>query len=536
MTEEREPGTRPATRPADDTPYVVIQKRKRPTAVWAVPIVAAAVGGWLGIRTIMEKGPTITITFSSAQGLQAGKTQIRFKDLVIGTVESIQLAKDLSHVVLKAEMVSGSQSILTEGAQFWVVRPRIGATGVSGLDTLISGAYIGISAGKGRRVRSFRGLELPPPNPDDRPGLRVVLQSDTLGSLNNGSPVYYRGVQVGQIESHNLAEDNESVTISAFIWKPYDKLVRTNARFWNMSGVNASMGTEGVKLQTSTLETLLSGGVGFETPITATPAPPAQPGATFKLYESHQAVHQDKPHDLELTYIAYFDDPVRGLHAGAPVSLKGIQIGTVTRVMMEYDSSSNSIRTPILMELEPDNITGMSSGTRQEVRKIISTLVAEGLRAQLQTGSFLTGELFVELNFHPEKPARLVGGSKFPELPTIPSKLRALTNRIERIMAKVEGLPLEKMVEGAIGVTEDARALLRRVDPMATDLEKTLSNADKTMASIQSMIAPNSVMRYDLGTALEEAATAMRSVRILANYLERHPDALIYGKFRSGGR
>jgi len=504
--------------------------------VWAVPIVAAAIGGWLGIRTMMAKGPTITITFSSAQSLEAGKTQIKFKDLVIGTVESITLAKNLGHVILKADMVKGSESLLNDGAQFWVVRPRIGATGVSGLDTLISGAYIGVSAGKGQRSRAFKGLEWPPPNPEDRPGLRLVLESATLGSLNNGSPVYFRGVQVGEIETHTLVDDNRAVDISAFIFEPYHKLVRTDAKFWNVSGINISMGADGLKVQTSTLESLVTGGVAFETPITTKPGPQASEGARFKLYESHLAVHQDKPHDLELTYVAYFDDPVRGLHVGAPVALKGIQIGTVTHVRMEYDTGTKSIRTPVMMELDPDNIIGMGDGTRKEARATMATLVEHGMRAQLQTGSFLTGELFVELGFHPEVPPKLVGGSKFPELPTIPSTLRAITDRAERIMAKLEALPLKKLVDGAIGVTDDARALLKRVDPMTTDLEKTLDNANKTMASIQSMIAPNSVIRYDLGTALEEAATAMRSIRILASYLERHPDALIYGKFRSGGR
>ncbi len=532
MTEEREPGTRKATEPA----RVIIQQRRRPTVLWVVPIVAAAIGGWLWFRAIMEKGPTITITFSTAQGLQAGKTQIRFKDLVIGTVEAINLAEDLSHVVLTAEMVAGSEPFLNEGTRFWVVRPRIGATGVSGLDTLVSGAYIGVSAGLGVPTYTFEGLDWPPPNPDARPGLRVVLQSDTLGSVNSGSPVYFRGVQVGEIETHALTKDNKGVNISAFIWKPYDKLVRSDARFWNMSGINVAMGSYGLKVQTSTLEALVSGGVAFETPVTDKPAPLARQGERFKLYSSLQAVDQDKPRDLELAYVAYFDDPVRGLHVGAPVALKGIRIGTVTRVKMEYDASTNSIRTPVTMELDPENIIGMSGSTVTQARETIATLVDQGLRAQLQTGSFLTGELFVELNFDPGTPARLVGVSELPELPTVPSKLRALTTRVERIIAKLEGLPLENLVEGAVGVVDEARALLKRVDPMATHLERTLGNADKTMASIQSMIAPNSVMRYDLGTALEEAATAMRSIRVLASYLERHPDALIYGKLRSGGR
>ncbi len=532
MTEEREVDMPEETTP----PKVIVQKRRRPTGVWLVPIVAAVIGLWLGVRTILSRGPSITITFEAAKGLEAGKTQIKFKDLVIGTVESITLAKDLSHVILQADMVDGTERFLNEGAQFWIVRPRIGAGGISGLDTLISGAYIGLSIGEGEPTRSFAGLEWPPPNPDDKEGLRVTLQAASLGSLNNGSPVYFRDVKVGEIEAHTLAEDKRSVNISAFIWKPYHSLVRQDAKFWNVSGIQISMGADGFKVQTSSLEAMVSGGVAFETSITAQPAPRAGNGSRFKLYKDREAVRQDRPHDLELTYVAYFDDPVRGLHVGAPVALKGIRIGTVTHVRMEYEAASKSIRTPVMLELEPDNIIGLGGETRKEARDIITTLVEHGLRAQLQTGSFLTGELFIELNLHPEVPAKFVGASEFPELPTMPSTLRAITHRAERIMAKIEKLPLGQLMDSAIGVTEEARALLKRADPMANNLERTLANADKTMASIRTMIAPNSVMRYDMAEALEELATAMRSVRILASYLERHPDALIYGKFRTGGR
>jgi paraquat-inducible protein B len=519
---------------------VIVQERKRPSGVWLVPIVAALIGLWLGVRAILEQGPSITITFVGAGGLEPGKTQIKFKELVLGKVDTITLADDLSHVVVKADMVSGTERFLNKGTQFWIVRPRIGARGISGLDTLISGAYIGVSIGDsigdGPPVESFTGLETPPPNPDNRPGLRVILQADSLGALNNGSPVYFRDVKVGEIEAHTLAADNKSVNVAAFIWTPYNVLVRENTKFWNVSGISVAMGAEGFKVRTSSLEAMVAGGVAFEIPDSEKPAKRVRAGARFKLYDDHEAVQKDSPQDLELTYIAYFDDPVRGLHIGAPVALKGIQIGTVTSVKMEYEPHTKSIRTPVMLELDPENIIGVGGGTRNQVREIVTTLVEQGLRAQLQTGSFLTGELFVELGFHPEAPPKLLGASELPELPTIPSRLRAITDRAERIMAKIENLPLHQLVESAIGVTEDARGLLKRVDPMATDMETTLSNANKTMASIQSMIAPNSVMRYDLGTALEEAATAMRSIRILASYLERHPDALIYGKFRTGGR
>ncbi|MHC4077447.1 MAG: PqiB family protein [Planctomycetota bacterium] len=540
MTEERETDRPAETETQAELPRVIVQKRKRPSGVWLVPIVAALIGLWLGVRAILEQGPSITITFVRAGGLEPGKTQIKFKELVIGKVDTITFADDLSHVVVKVDMVSGTERFLNKGAQFWIVRPRIGARGVSGLDTLISGAYIGVSIGDsmgdGPPMEAFKGLEAPPPNPDNRPGLRVILQADSLGSLNNGSPVYFRDVKVGEIESHTLAADNKSVNVAAFIWTPYNELVRENTKFWNVSGISVAMGAEGFKVRTSSLETVVAGGVAFEIPDTEKPAKRVRAGARFKLYDDQEAVHKDIPRDLELTYIAYFDDPVRGLHIGAPVALKGIQIGTVTSVKMEYEPRTKSIRTPVMLELDPENIIGVGGGTRNQVREIVTTLVEQGLRAQLQTGSFLTGELFVELGFHPEAPPKLLGASELPELPTIPSRLRAITDRAERIMAKIENLPLHQLVESAIGVTEDARGLLKRVDPMTTNLERTLANADKTMASIQSMIAPNSVMRYDLGTALEEAATAMRSIRILASYLERHPDALIYGKFRTGGR
>src|SRR3954447_8388195 len=366
--------------------------RRRFSVVWLVPLVAAAIAAWLAVTTLREKGPTVTIAFKTAEGLEAGKTKVRYKDIEVGTVGDVRLSDDLKGVVAVAELRKQVEPFMTEGTRWWVVRPRVGASGVSGLGTLISGAYIGLDPGQGKRTLSFTGLEEPPPLTSDAPGRRFSLHADALGSVDQGSPVYYRGLQVGQVLSSTLDENRRTFTFEVFVDAPHDQLVRDASRFWNASGIDVSVGAGGVDVSTESLQSILAGGVAFDTPGIEAPGEEAAADHAFPLHESRRKV--DEPvYTEKVPYLVRFEGSVGGLHAGSPVQFNGIPVGAVTGVQLEYDAATHKLGVPVTLDIEPQRIAvrGGTGGPR-EPYATMRNLVAQGLRAQLETGNLLTGE------------------------------------------------------------------------------------------------------------------------------------------------
>jgi paraquat-inducible protein B len=301
-----------------DAPQAVVQTRKRHISiVWLVPIVAVLIGGWLAYKAFSEKGPTITITFNTADGLEAGKTKIKYKNVVIGKVEKIHVNEDLTHVVVTAEMDSDTAPFLNDTTQFWVVRARIAAGEVSGLGTLLSGAYIGIDPGKsGSPQRAFKGLEVPPVVTKDLPGNHFILTANRLGSLDIGSPIYYRQIKVGQIVSYELEEDNKTIVFQTFVHAPHHELLFENSKFWNASGLDVRLNADGIQIQTESIVSLIGGGIAFDLPAGQEPGKPAPKDHVFTLYQKKEDIYQKTTADLN-NWILQFDGSVRGLSTGA---------------------------------------------------------------------------------------------------------------------------------------------------------------------------------------------------------------------------
>ena len=543
---------------------IAVQSKRRISFVWLIPIIAVAIAGFLAYTTISEKGPEITIDFKTAEGLEAGKTKVKFKEVDIGQVSTVTLKPDLSGVVVTASLSKAVEPHLTDKTRFWVVRPRLGAGGVSGLGTLVSGAYVEMDpGGAGAATDHYVGLEEPPLVRAQTPGRRFVLTADKLGSFGQGSPVYYRGFKAGQVLASNLAEDNKSVIIHVFVDEPYDVLVRENSRFWDMSGVNLSIDANGMDLRTDSLEALILGGIAFETPDNLESGQAAPEDTQFVLFNSRDAIveagYVEKQH-----VIAYFDGSVRGLSAGAPVELRGIQIGKVVDVKMEFDRDTLDFRIPVLMELEPQRVS-VSGAPPKDPDKQMAALIERGLRAQLQSGSLLTGQLLVALDLHPETEVRLVGeDDRYPEIPTIPSQLEEITGSVTDVLDRIAKLPIEQLVDdlrqtvqganqlvaspetkGAIDnlnqALADAKTLLavlgKDVGPLVASLQrtsdeasKTLEEAQATLQSMEAMTGRKSQVRYDLNVLMQELTNAARSIRVLTDYLADHPEALLRGK------
>jgi len=537
-----------------DLPQADVRSKKQISIVWLIPIVAVLIGGWLAYKGLSEKGPMVTITFESAEGLEAGKTLMKYKDVKLGQVQSIRFNADLSRVIVTAELVKEAEPFLTENTRFWVVRPRVTASGVSGLGTLFSGAYIGMDPGmEGKSSRRFEGLEIPPVVTTGVPGRHFLLRANSLGSLDIGAPVYYRQIQVGQVIGYELEENGHSLGIKIFVNAPHDKMVRNNTRFWNASGLDLKLDAGGIKLNTQSLVSIMMGGIAFETPTSLESGGPAQEGQVFRLYDSQDSIFErtftEKEH-----YILHFKGSIRGLTVGAPVEFRGIKIGQVADIKAVFNQETLTPQIKVLIETEPQRWETMGETTLDNKTQI-ETLVAKGLRAQLKTGSLLTGQLFIDVDIYPDAaPAKVLYGGKYAELPTIPTPLQLITSRVDKILSKIETVPIEKISKDLEGTLQnlknitDSDELLQAVQALDQTLRETrklvqnlntnvapaikaaLDQAQQTLVSVEGTLGKDAPMQHELRQALKELGEAARSLRVLLDYLERHPDALIFGK------
>ena len=516
----------------------VVKPKKSISIVWIVPLVALFIGGWLTYKAITEKGPTITITFQSAEGLEAGKTKIKFKDVEVGQVEEIHLSEDLSQVIVKAQLTRDAKDYLSVNTRFWVVRARVAGGGVSGLGTLFSGAYIGMDPGKpGNPAWSFKGLETPPIVTTDLPGRHFTLMAERLGSLDIGRPVYFRQIQVGQVVAYYMEKTGRAVYIKIFIHTPYHELVHSNTRFWNAGGLDVSVDANGVKVNTESLVTIMIGGIAFDTPMDPEPGPAAREGEIFRLYDRKEDIHK-KTYVTKDRWLLHFEDSVAGLSVGAPVKFKGIQIGQVIDINLEFDYDAMAFRIPVVVEIERERVA--ISGKRTVTRKRgIEMLVEKGLRAQLKQGNLLTGQLYINVDMYPNQPLRkIIYGGKYPEVPTIPAPIEEITRGITKIMDKLEKFPLEQIGKDLRETlahlnksTEQLSKIMQNLDetivPAATD---TLERSQTTLIKLDRLLGAESPTGHELKRALAELADAARNISILADYLGRHPESIVFGK------
>jgi paraquat-inducible protein B len=541
----------------DEVPEAQVVAREGPSLVWLIPLIALLIGGWLAYKSYAERGPTIQIRFTTAAGLVAGKTEVRFKDVAMGKVSTIDVTEDLSHVVVTAALTAGTERYLTAKTRFWVARPQITATRVSGLDTLLSGAYIAMDPViDGEPERDFVGLAEEPLVTTSQRGRRFTLRAPTLGSLNAGSPVYYRDIPVGQVIGYDLDDGGGGgVDVRVFVMAPHETLVNTNTRFWNVSGIDFSLSADGFKLDTQSMLSVLIGGVAFDTPDTLeADGQTAPPDHLFPLYPSREEAHE-RTYLKRKRYLLYFDGSVRGLSVGAPVELRGIRIGRVLDIQLQIDVAKTQFQIPVLVEVEPERIGIVGDATNLDPDHAVDRLVERGLRAQLTSGNLLTGQLYVNLDLYPDAQPQTVGrGGEYEILPTVPATLAGLTAKVNAILDKLERLPLDRLGEDLEATVARVRALaeapevigslraleetLKTIGGTVTGIDRdvvprltaTLEQASSTLKSAQGLVAPNSATAVDLRGLLQEMSAAARSVRGLTDYLERHPEALLKGK------
>ncbi len=538
-------------------PAPVVRRRSGPSLVWLIPLLTALIGGWLIYKTLSEKGPALTISFKHAEGIEVGKTRIKYKSLDIGVVEGLRFSEDFARVLVLARMNKEAASFLRRGTRFWVVKPSLGVRGVSGLSTLISGAYIEIEPGQGAAETHFIGLEVPPVVAADEAGRRIELVAARLGSIDRGSPLYYQGILAGEVLGYEMANDYRSVLIHAFVKEPFDRLLRSSTRFWHASGVEVAIGADGLRVQTESLQAMLFGGIAFDTPDSQDGASENTEGLIFTLYDDRRSI-QEHAYTSKARFVLYFDESVRGLAVGAPVEFKGIKIGQVTGIRLEYEPKAATFRIPVVIDIEPERVVERGAGLRAAPQAAFQALVKRGLRARLETGNLLTGQLFVALDMHPKTPVRLArAGGPYPELPTIPASFGQMTASLESILAKLDRIDLEGIgsnLKGTLAGTNrianapelersiadlsaslaSLRGILRKVDrhaePIAANLDKALASARDTLALMDRVLAPDSPLHDNASRLTEELGEAARAIRALVDMLQRDPQSVLFGR------
>ncbi len=561
--------TLPPDSPAPSPAEAVVVHHRLPSPVWLIPIIAAVVAAFLTWHVLSQRGPTITISWRTGDGLKAGQTKVEHKAVELGTVKSVTLSDDMTHVVATVEMQRQADRFLTDDARFWVVRPRLSAGNVSGIETLLSGAYIELDPGSptapGRR--DFVGLEDPPAVRSDEPGRTFRLTADRLGSLSSGSPVFYRDIDVGEVLGYEFDHAGRRMTLQVFVRAPYDGFVHRTTHFWNASGVSVGFGPDGLRLDIESLRAVLAGGIAFDTDSDTLTSPVAETGATFPLYATED-VAASAGYRQQIAAVTYIEGSARGLSVGAPVELYGIRVGQVRDVKLEYLSASVGFRVAVHMQIQPERLWLL--GPDATIDEVADRLVARGLRTQLRSSSLLTGQMVVALDFFPDAPsAHLAREGDEMVVPSVPGEAESLTAGAGNIVRRLNALPLEQIAANlnatlagtnaiangaemhrALSALADSlaetRTLVRKLDAgvspalarvpeISRQLQQTLEQANRLVASANGSYGQDSRFSRDLERLMGQVSDAARSMRLLADFLDQHPEALVRGRSGKGG-
>jgi paraquat-inducible protein B len=548
-------------------PHAATRRSRRLSIIWIVPLVAVAIGAWLAWDTLSKEGPTIKISFDGGEGLQAGQSQLKYKDIVFGTVKSLALSPDQTHVVVTVATTRQAERLLTEGTIFWVVKPRLFAGNVSGIETLLSGSYIGMlpAATAGKSQREFVGREDPPVLGAHVAGRTFFLKSKRIGAVSVGSPIFFRDLAVGEVLGWDIADMAEYVTIHAFVRAPYDSYVHDQTRFWNASGVSIKLGGTGIDVQMESLKALLLGGVAFETPVAEIHTAETSEDHVFPLFADRETANAAS-YTRKIPAISYFSGSVSGLAPGAAVTVHGLKVGEVTDVRLTYDAAKDAVLAPVRYEIEPERVVGVGKRVFKTDAESVQALLKQGLRASLQSANLITGQQNVALDFVTDAPAAEVSmdGQDFVVPAGEGGGFAGLTASATELLNKVNQMPFDQIGKNLDGILKSVNDLAqgpqmkkaltelagmmasaqnmvqnlnsglspaaKQLPEVTAGLQKTLANANKLVLSLDSGYGDNTKFNRDMDRLLAQANDALRSIRALSDLLARHPEALIKGR------
>lgn len=553
-----------------ELPTAGVHRRRRIPLIWIVPLLTGLIALWLAWDTFSKKGPTITIAFDSAAGLTAGQSQLKYKNVVMGTVKAINVSPDLTKVIVTIETTHEAEPLLTDKTIFWVVKPELFAGNITGLETLLSGSYIGMrpAAEGGKAKRNFIGEQDPPVLQAWTKGTVYKLDSKRLGSISLGSPIFFRDIEVGTVLGWDIGDLASKVTIHAFVRAPYDQYVHADSSFWNASGISVKLAADGVQLRMESLRALLLGGIAFETPLN-TRQPVAVANQEFPLYRTYEDA-QAAGFGRQIRLLSYFPGSVSGLEPGAQVTLHGLRIGEVTDVDLVFDARTDRVVVPVRYRIEAGRVSNIAAAEQTDPEKLAEEMIRRGLRATLQSTSLITGQKVIALErVDDAPPAKLEKEGNVYVVPTsevggfdaITRSAAELLSRLNRIDYDKIGRSLESAVSGldttingeqmkrtlaalesamvdvkdiAHKLDADAGPALKRLPAIAQQLQEAIGKANRLFGSINAGYGDESRFRRDLDRLLPQLTDAARSIRALSDLLSRHPEALIKGRTNTG--
>lgn len=538
--------------------------------VWMIPIVALFLGLWLVKRNYDEKGEVIYVTFLDADGLTAKKTEIKCRNVQIGMVESIRLKEDLS-VEVALRIKPKNIHFLRDDSNFWVVRPRVQGASISGLGTLISGAYIEIDPGLGEQdIRNYIGLEAPPLTPASVPGIRLIMTSEHPGSIDVGSGIYFRDTLVGRIESREFKIATEGVEFGVFVDDRYRSLVTERSIFWRSSGLSLELGAEGLNLELPSIDSLVAGRISMGFPEGVDRGEQLGDLGQVKLFPSRESA-LDSSFQNGGEFLILADQSLRGLKEGAPVEFRGLRVGRVGKISYNLVKGAEVEKIPILIQLDnrllsthfpPSLLDGGPSGFEEALNN--------GLRASLKSSSFITGQLYVDLDYYPELPSVTIQvQDNIIILPSVNTGFDRIQDQVAAVLDKVNKLEVEELLAKVANTSDEATLTLSSINKamtsevgIVTDGQKTLtemretlnslnailgksetqaipSDLRKTLASINSALIPlgeNGVVYGDLRRTLDELRASARSIDRMTTEIADKPNSILFGKETSSKR
>ncbi len=527
----------------------IVNKKPLLSSVWFVPLTALAIGLWMVIQSALSEGPKIEITFSTAEGLKAGETRVKRLSVDLGVVEEVYLNDDFNDVTVIVRLDGETQELLREDTQFWVVRPRIASSGISGLSTLLSGAYIEISPGSGDTGRrKFRGLEDVPVTPQSTPGIHIDLKSERVGSISIGSPVLYNGYRVGKVEAKTLSSEDGQARYQIFVNAPYDDLITDATRFWNASGISVDAGVDGLSVHTDSLESLLSGGISFGLPQGSSPGAPVQDSREFQLYDKESDIYEN-PHTHGRNYLLLFDSSIRGLEVGAPVDYRGARFGSVVSVSMglleagQGWTADGHAQMPVLIRIEPGRLGDDSNRGVIENDQLLKVAVANGLRASLATGNILTGKLYIDLDYYDvdkDAEAKIETLADWQVFPTTTAGIAQIERQVGELLKKMEAMPVEEAVTEATTALQNITQVMKSADsaledvnfllddPAAKELPKNVNATLIDLSKALKGVDPDSDLYRDLEATMIELRRMLRQTDILFKRLDAKPNSMVF--------
>lgn len=514
----------------------------RPRVIWAALLVGALIGGLAFAHALMEGGPRVTVSFASGAGLAIGKTRVRYRGVDIGRLARLHISADGLHVYAELQLDAAAQRAAMCGTKFWVVRPRIDVRDISGLMTAVTGTWIDVDIDRYsiRACHAFTGLDMPPVMTGEEEGARFVLRAASLGSLHAGSPVYFRGAQVGQVLGYSLERNGGNVRIGVFVRKPFDRLVASSTRWWQSSGVEFTRDSAGMRLDSPPSAALLEGGVAFDTShgnVRAEANANANANANDFPLAGSRADAMRANYGPPAVVQMRFAQSVRGLSVGAPVEFRGVVLGTVTAVDIDLKPTSEHFDMLVTLSLYPSrlgqsyrNALGDDAGAAGKV--LLRDLVVQGLRAQVRTGSLLTGQKYIALDVFPHAPpAHIDTDRSSVELPTLSNSLEELQEQLSTIVHRLDQMPINQIGSNLDATLQQSNALFARLDAeVVPAAHSTLESAQRAFRAAKEILDQGSPLQSDVGQALTELRRTLAGLNALSDYLERHPEALIQGK------